>query len=71
MYNRAERKLIHTNGKFTMGKFKSSLFFNDLRGKVFSPFVDNGGIIDHHYRNFLCVLNVQSCLLLCVLSVQL
>ena len=36
-----------------MGKFKSSLFFNDLRGKVFSPFVDNGGIIDHHYRNFL------------------
>jgi len=32
-----------------MGKFKSSLFFNDLRWEVISRFVDNCGIIDHHY----------------------
>jgi hypothetical protein len=49
MHARAERKLMHTNGKFTMGKFKSYLFFNDLRWEVISPCVDNGGIIDHHY----------------------
>ena len=36
-----------------MGKFKSSLFFNDLRWEVIGPFVYNGGIIDHHYWNFL------------------
>jgi hypothetical protein len=40
---------MHRNGNSTMGKFKSSLFFNDLRLEVRSPFVDNGGIIDHHY----------------------
>jgi hypothetical protein len=49
MHAGAERKLMHTNGKFTMGKFKSSLFFNDLRWEVISLFVGNGGIIDHHY----------------------
>jgi hypothetical protein len=31
MHAGAERKMIHTNGKITMRKFKSYIFFNDLR----------------------------------------
>jgi hypothetical protein len=35
MHACAERKLMHTNGKFTMGKFKASLFFNVLPHSTF------------------------------------
>ena len=45
-----------------MGKFKSSLFFNDLRWEVISPFVDIGGIIGHHYWNFLTEILKIVCL---------
>jgi hypothetical protein len=30
--------------------------FNDLRWEVTVRFVDIGGIVDHHYWNFLCIL---------------
>jgi len=48
---------------FPMSYVGVLIVFIELRWKISVPFVDIGGIVDHHCLNFLFIMDIDSCLM--------